>query len=303
MLKYVRETIIQQLWNAYFQTTPQIREVVNGLTANNKGMTIPLDHFACIDLPGPHTGIPVLETLFKMLGFNKGGQGYLASKQNDFTWLAENNANGKPAHSPLPQVVVADFRLDEMTPKVRAIIEKYSSLATPVPFDQIQSWIHDEAITALQTFFANYFKGRDWPLPTVEEFKIVHDFNELLAWVLVFGRKPNHFTVSVHLLSAFNNLVEFNEFIEKTLKLSLNQEGGVIKGTSRSGIAQSSTMGLQETIKLADGHVSLPTGFVEFVWRFPNPTLTTKPILWGDYFTGFVADHADHVIESLFQPR
>jgi hypothetical protein len=171
-----------------------------------------------------------------------------------------------------------------------------------VPFEQIQSWIHQEAIDELQTFFANYFNGRDWPLPTVAEFKTVHAFNELLAWVLVFGRKPNHFTLSVHLLSEFNNLSEFNDFIEKILKLPLNQEGGLIKGQAQSGIAQSSTMGLQETIMLADGNVSLPTGFVEFVWRFPNPTLATKPILWRDYFTGFVANHADYVIESLFQP-
>jgi hypothetical protein len=35
-----------------------------------------------------------------------------------------------------------------------------------------------------------------------------------------------------------------------------------------------------------------------FVWRHPKKA--GKVALWHDYFTGFVADNADRVVESLY---
>jgi hypothetical protein len=303
MLTPIRQAIIRQLWNRYTETTPQIRHIVNGLSLTQAP---PIDHFACIDLPSLVTGIPVMETVFNLIGYEKRGQGYLASKQNDFTWLAEQQGDDLPASSVLPQVVVADFRLEEMPATIRAIIEKYAKQAKPAPITTIKHWLQCaahgdvQAINKLETIYVDYFSGRDWPLPTINEFKAVHAFNELLAWVLVFGRRPNHFTLSVHLLGTFNNLTQFNSFIENTLNLPLNIEGGVIKGKEALGIAQSSTVGTQETIQLADGAVHLPVGFVEFVWRYPLAEKKEAAYLWRDYFTGFVADHADYVIESLY---
>jgi hypothetical protein len=146
----------------------------------------------------------------------------------------------------------------------------------------------------------NYLSGRTWPLPSTREFRTVHEFNELLAWVLIFGHKPNHFTLSVHLLSEFPDLSAFHRFIEEDLQLPLNNEGGIIKGRKESGIAQGSTVGNPQNVSLSDGDVELPLGFVEFVWRYPQPHLASKPIWWKDYFTGFVANHANRVIESLY---
>jgi hypothetical protein len=137
----------------------------------------------------------------------------------------------------------------------------------------------------------------------VKEFTAVHEFNELLGWVLIFGRKPNHFTLSIHLLDYFENLNDFIQFITDEVKLTLNKEGGLIKGGKTVGIAQGSTQGQSLTVSLLDGNITIPTGFVEFVWRYPHASLPSnphKPRLWRDYFTGFVAQHADHVIESLY---
>lgn len=152
----------------------------------------------------------------------------------------------------------------------------------------------------------SYFAGRDWPLPQVNEFYTVKEFNELLAWVLIFGRQPNHFTLSVHLLDTFTHLADFHAFIVNEVKLELNSEGGIIKGGQAAGIAQGSTMAIPQTIALPDGEINLPTGFVEFVWRYKQTTrkeTPTKqtPMRWKDYFTGFIAQHANHVIESLYE--
>jgi hypothetical protein len=198
---------------------------------------------------------------------------------------------------------VADFRLDELPPPVRNIIFKYSSQAAASPAAQFETLAnrdaqHDEtAAQELLQLSAKYFSGRDWPLPTVAEFEIVREFNELIAWVLVFGRRPNHFTFSIHLMPEFDSLAVFHDFVEQVVGLPLNQDGGIIKGGAASGIEQGSTAGTPEIIQLADGSVELPMGFVEFVWRFRNKP---QPVLWDDYFTGFVANHANRVIQSLY---
>lgn len=311
MLKNLRQTIVQRLWQAYRLNTPQMQSIETKLQA--KGITqLYLDHFAVIDLPGPQTGIKELQPLFSALGYTLKGQDYLADKQNDFAWLCEHDSESLLALETLPQVVVADFRLDELPSEVKKIIEKYSRLAPPSPTPAIQQLIQNLDANKMQpliTLITQHFIGRDWPLPTVNEFYSVQEFNELLAWVLVFGRRPNHFTLSVHLLDYFSDLHQFSQFVEEEVKLTLNRDGGAIKGGTHTGIAQGSTIGITENIRLADGSIQIPTGFVEFVWRYPRNDLNhleienhpqAKPQLWNDYFTGFIAQHANHVIESLY---
>lgn len=306
MLQQLRHTIIKNIWEQYRQHSTEVQQIENAL--KKKGINLfPLDHFAIIDLPSSNTGIPQLLELFTLLGFSLRGQDYLADKQNDFAWLAESDYAGKAAHEVLPQVVVADFRLEELPVDVRGIIEKYGQQSPGFCLDRIKELInqaknHDiQAAHLLNELILNYLSGRDWPLPTVDEFYTVQSFNELLAWVLVFGRKPNHFTLSVHLLNHFPDLEHFHQFIEQEVGLKLNQDGGIIKGSKVTGIAQGSTMGVARKIKLADGEIELPTDFIEFVWRYPLHTdHPSSSLRWDEYFTNFIAQHADHVIESLY---
>lgn len=292
MLDKTRQAILFSLWQNYCKITPHVKHIAMHLSKKN--MTLPpIDHLAIIDLPGPHTGIRELQNIFSRIGYTLHGADYLPDKQNDFVWLAANNTKGAPAKDALPQIVVADFRLDEMPKEIRDIIYHYSSLAPPSPLSTITKLADDE----LQQLFLNYLSGRDWPLPTTREFNLVHEFNELLAWVLVFGRRPNHFTYSIHLLPEFKNLHDFHSFITNETGLALNQDGGVIKGSREVGIEQGSTAGIPEDVTLQDGVVQLPTGFVEFVWRYHHKP---NPYLWEDYFTGFVANHANRVIQSLY---
>lgn len=304
MLKTLRRAVVQALWESALQTSTQLAQVVNAL--KDKGITsLPIDHFAVIDLPGPKTGIPQLHELFSTMGYIYQGNDYLPDKQNDFMWLTEEDSHLLNAADVLPQVVVADFRLEMLPPEIQKIIEYYAYQASPSPVpivrilvNHLQSNKH-MVFEPLKKILTTYFMGRDWPLPTVREFECVREFNELLAWVLVFGRKPNHFTIATHLLNTFKNLTAFNTFITEDLKLALNNEAGTIKGDAVSGIVQSSTMGIIQEVKLADGIVRIPTDFVEFVWRFPHSANINDAQKWQDFFTGFVAQNANHVIESL----
>lgn len=298
MTGQLRHNIIEQLWHDYSTSTPHVKRIESCLLANQIKLPV-LDHLAIIDLPGTHTGMNELQKIFHALGYEFKGSDYLPEKQNDFTWLATIDSNGTVATNVLPQVVIADFRLDEMTPNVRDIIYHYSKQASPSPLREVERLCQQgaDAHVSLLNLLQNYFSGRDWPLPTLQEFHTVREFNELLAWVLVFGRKPNHFTYSIHLMPEFNSLSAFHDFVENQAGLPLNQDGGVIKGGRAQGIEQGSTAGTPEKVQLADGCAELPTGFVEFVWRFSDKQ---TPVLWDDYFTGFIATHANRVIQSLY---
>lgn len=308
MLQAIRSQFTQSLWENYLLHSHPMQQIQHGFKQKNL-LLPPLDHFAVIDLPSPNTGIAPMSSIFSMLGYKLQGRGYLPEKQNDFAWLTAEDSHVLPASDALPQAVVADFRLDELPTEIRKIIVHYANQSSAPPFSRMEKLIEtiyqndSIAEAALIVLLMDYFKGRDWHIPTVRDFKQVQEFNELLAWVLVFGRKPNHFTLSAHLSPAFTDLEHFNTFIEEDIHLALNQEGGKIKGDSQSGIAQSSTAPYTQTINLADGQVDITTDFVEFAWRFPRKEVTQKTvILWRDYFTGFVAQHANHVIESLYLP-
>jgi len=292
----ITQTIVQHLFASYCDTSPDMQMISTAL--RQKGIeNLVLDHFAVIDLPGPHSGIPVLCEIFSGLGYEERGRDYLREKQNDFLWMAKAGCQMLAAEDALPQVVAADFRLDEMPPEISNIIYHYSSQASSTAAAEIRT-LMQRGLPCTDRIL-QYFAGRDWPLPRVKEFQMVQEFNELLAWVLIFGRRPNHFSLSIHLLEQFADLADFHHFVEHETKLTLNEEGGKIKGGIKAGIAQGSTMGISQQIQLADGEVQLPTGFAEFVYRYPLCLNKPHQGRWGDYFTGFIARHADRVIESL----
>lgn len=302
-MKNIRQQIIATLWQRYRQHNQQMSLIENKLVEKGLGPIL-LDHFAIIDLPGPLSGITHLQTIFSLLGYIERGKDYLPEKQNDFLWMAEEDSEESFATAVLPQVVVADFRLEEMPDDIRKIIEHYASQAKPAPTEQIKQLLTSSSTSdqAIHDLVVNYLHGRDWPLPTIKEFKTVQAFNELLAWVLVFGRKPNHFTLSVHLLNHFSNLSEFHQLLRQEIQLQFNTEGGIIKGGPHVGIEQGSTASVTEQVKLADGIIELPTDFVEFVWRFPinEQKSNDTAMRWRDYFTGFIASQANRVVESLY---
>ncbi|MES2142442.1 MAG: DUF1338 domain-containing protein [Pseudomonadota bacterium] len=305
VLNQVKQLVMRQLWRNYVANLRSVSHIQTVLQEQYDEVLL-WDHFALIDLPGPHTGIGPLSELFLHLDYEVRGRDYLPEKQNDFVWLAEKSIEAQSAKKALPQVVVADFRREELAPEVRKIIDAYASLAKPLDIEQLrhlQRRILDQdkdAIYEIVKLVTDYLKGRDWPLPSVKEFETVKQSNELLAWVLVMGRQVNHFGWAIHLSKSFNNLQVFNQFVSDTLSIPLNEKGGVIKGHAENGIEQSSTAPITQSVTLVDGTIDVSDRFIEFVWRYPVLSSNEKPVLWNDYFTGFIANNADHVVESLY---
>lgn len=300
LLAETRQLIIAQLWQTYLQNCVPAQQI-HSVTNQN----FFLDHFAIIDLPGPNSGISQLKQIFTLLGFQESGNGYLSEKQNDFIWLHEENCENEIASDVLPQIVIADFRLHELPLNVRTIIEKYAQHIVPLPLLNIEKLCHavkngDKTAQALLiSIVLKQFNGRAWPIPCIEDYEKVKTANELLAWVLVFGRQVNHFGISVHHMNKFNNLKDFNDFLKNKLGTQFNSRELEIKGNEQIGIEQSSTADHPIKIALEDGEIEIPSPFIEFVWRYPKIP-DTPAILWKDYYNNFYAPNANRVIESVF---
>lgn len=304
MLEHFRKKLLKNLQDAYFKSVPAAQKIQDALHA--RGIhNIPMDHYALIDLPSEKTGMDTMNQIYSSLGYITQGRDYLAEKQNEFLWMVESDAIHKKVEDVLPQVVLADFWLKDLPEEIRKIILSYVGESKACSLAEIQNlaakvyWGDAKAEEKLLRMLTHYFSGRDWPLPTIANFLKVQAFNELLAWVLVFGRVPNHFTIPIHLIAGFESLEDFNDFVENKVGLKLNRVNGVIKGSSREGLQQSSTVGEKVTVQLADGSVEIADRFFEFVWRFPKAGIE-KPVYWKDFFTGFIGVNATHVIESLY---
>lgn len=305
LLPIARQKIIQVLWENYLTSVPLAKNIVTFLQKQTHQKCI-LDHLAIIDLPSTHSGIPFLSQLFSQIGFNLAGKGYLPDKQNDFAWLTDCDAKGQQATEALPQIVIADYRLHELPSNVRKIIEKYIQHIPNYSLSELNTLCErmvqgntiaqENAVSQIQQICS----GRAWPTPTLSDYETVKEANELLAWTLVFGRQPNHFGISIHYMTQFNHLNDFNNYLKQEIGISFNQRAQEIKGDASMGITQSSTADDIITVKLADATIDIPSPFMEFVWRYPVAN-KTKPIFWEDYFTGFYAQNANNVIESVYE--
>ncbi len=280
----VKSRIIECLWNQYIPAIPYYRAVFS------KKRPV-LDHLAIIDLPASeNTGIPFLKGIFSGIGFKEAGSGYLPEKQNDFVWMLDPDSHGLRAEDALPQIVLADFRIENFSSDTQKVLNKYISTAAKIDISKVKE----------DGYLEGFLLDRSWDVPTIADYELVKSENQLLAWVLLFGRGVNHFGANITFDGRFKDLWDFNSHVKTLGFAELNCKEGEVKGGAHQGIAQSSTLGMSMQYKAADGVVEVNNSFMEFVWRYPK---TESPVRWGDYFTGFVAENANHVIESLYDNK
>jgi Domain of unknown function (DUF1338) len=291
MLAHVRKLLIEKLWANFATSIPNYSNLLNCQDPV-------LDHLAIIDLPSHYSGIPVLQKIFDALGFVQQGSGYLPDKVNDFIWMMPEDNPAKLAKASMPQVVLADFRLNLLSPNAQRILEKFTTDIAPFDFELLDQYLLKlpKSTNNIVDMVYDYINSRPQTLPTMAEYNYIKNENQLIAWALLFGRKINHFGISVHHLANVKNLQSFNQYLSKA-GVELNAQGGEIKGSQSVGIEQASSFGRKLTVVLDGGKIEARDCFLEFVWRYPTKQ---KPSLWSDYFTGFIPYNANSVIESLY---
>ena len=303
LIGYVRESVIQILWHGYYQYNISNKKIIDFL--EKKHCPLLLDHFAIIDLPSQSSGISVLNQIFSALHYLPQGWDYLPDKQNSFMWLAPIEAENQLAEKASPQIVLADFCLDAMEGYIVDILRAYICQIPPFPwktFHQLCGAVYHDDYTASQALIkliTAYCQQREWQLPILKDYQIIKNYNELLAWVLIYGKCINHFGLNIQLSGRFESLENFNDLIQQELNIQLNNKNGrLIQGQANKAIAQSATQGDNVSIKLKDGDITLASPFMEFIWRAP---LKINPVLWKDYFRSFIGVQADSVIESVYK--
>ena len=107
MFKRARELLIKGLLEGHINKFPHLKQLFpKSLPA--------IDHLAIIDLNSDHSGISYLSRILCSIGFVKQGDGYLLDKKNDFIWLRQEDFEMQKPENMLPQIVLADFRMEEI---------------------------------------------------------------------------------------------------------------------------------------------------------------------------------------------
>lgn len=280
------KSIISQLWNRYVSS-------INSFPHININPYIVFDHIAILDLGAPFSNRSTLSDIFMEIGFNINGSGYLDEKKNNFLWMSHNTCKGISCYDAIPQIVLGDFRLQELSSNVQNIIEKYATQQTPFDFKSLKNLISDKNIYLASNLICNYLCSRQWPMITPEEYQTVKKENALLAWLLLFGREVNHFGIDIQLSTNYKSLHDFNDSIYSIL----NTSNGSIKGNKSCMIEQSSSLGAITDFNTTHGIITCRGPFLEFVWRHSE---TSTPKLWEDYYRGFIPKNADKIIESVY---
>src|SRR5262249_14189827 len=130
--------------------------------------------------------------------------------------------------------------------------------------------------------------GRPWNLSHAE-YRQLLDESEYAAWVAAFGFRVNHFTVDAGSLHTFPGLAELNAFLVAN-GFTLNEAGGVIKGTPAEHLEQSSTRADAVAVQFSDRTATIPSCYYEFARRYALPS--------GERFEGFITSSASKIFES-----
>lgn len=302
MLAACAERVFSQLWGKYTNLVVDARTIEHSLRDKNDVWSE--DHVAFRTLPGEHTGMHILSAVFEALGYVKRDSYYFEDKQLNAVWFEPPATEGKRCVQVAPKIFVSELILDKFSENFRAVVSHAVNQVRVTPVAKIQSLSKraesgDEVAAAqlVQECVSFLSSGAAWARPTSAEYELLRQSSEYAAWTLVFGHDINHFTVSVQLMRAFQDIHALNDHIRNVLKIPMNTTGGLTKGSPDLRLEQSSTLAVQLPIQLQDGVKVMPYAFVEFAYRYPLAGKSHDE-MWHSYYQGFVANNADKIFES-----
>jgi hypothetical protein len=256
--------VLHTLWRDYVATTPQAERIHRLL--GERGERVINDHVALRTFALPGIGIEALAKPFEAAGWQMQPDRYrFHDKKLDARFLRHPD----PA---VPKVFISELRATELSASAFQIIDQLTS-QLPAKFGERPDlpWA-----------------GRPWTVRRAEYESLLHE-SEYAAWVAAFGFRVNHFTVFVNALTTFPDLQSLNAFLLDH-GFTLNEAGGVIKGTPAQCLEQSSTRADSIEVELAGEMLRVPSCYYEFARRYPLAS--------GELFQGFVPASADKIFES-----
>lgn len=257
------EDLFQALWTDYAEVAPLAPKVVSFL--RERGETIVNDHIALRTFAHSKVDIEVLDRAFV-------SEGYEAIDSYEFPEKKLTACHYEHPVANMPKVFISALLIDECSTELQEIV---SNLIAQVPNGTQADWRFPVS-------------GRPWSVDHATYLRLLEE-SQYAAWLAAFGFRANHFTVAVHKLKSVDSLEALNELLMAE-GFSLNEGGGLIKGSPAQGLEQSSTMADKVEVEFSDGKFMVPSCYYEFAYRHKMEN--------GELFQGFIAGSATHLFDS-----
>jgi len=258
------DDLLDKLWDDYAGMNKQAGKIHDLLT--KKGERVVNDHIAFRTFNLPKVGIDALAKHFTRFGYRPKGE-YEFKEKKLFAKHFEHSEEGRPI------IFISELKVDEFSATTQNIIKE---LVSASPQQYIDS---DDFLVS----------GVVWDAVSYDTYLQLKEESEYAAWLSAFGFRANHFTLLFNELESFEDFEQFNQYlVDQGFKL--NDSGGLIKGTPKEYLEQSSTMAYPVKVEFSDVKETIPACYYEFAKRYPLPD--------GKLFMGFVTGSADKIFES-----
>ena len=259
------QAIFSRLFNDYQSLNPSVGKIHSLL--KNENEEIVNDHIAFRTYNLPKIDIDVLAKAFEVRGYKVKGNYRFKEKK----LIAKHYENDEIPFA--PKIFISQLEITALSEASQTIINHhYQKILQNLP-------VEDEII----------FSKNPWIKPNYKNYENLRNESEYAAWMYVFGFRANHFTIFVNHLKKFTSLEQLNGFLIDH-NFTLNDSGGIIKGSEKQYLKQSSTLADIVDVEFEDGIHKIPACYYEFAQRFPLPE--------GKIFQGFIADSANKIFES-----
>ncbi|MCV2401841.1 DUF1338 domain-containing protein [Marinomonas sp. C2222] len=253
------------LWQNYIEVTPQAEQIQEMFKGN--GEEVINDHVAFRTFAHSPVSLAKLEPQLESMGYVAYGAFRFEAKH----LVARCYKHADPL---LPKIFLSELLTEELPQNCQDIIGK---LVAEIPEDAVQSP-------------AIFWAKRLWNTVSSEDYETLLEHSEYAAWLATMGLQANHFTVSINQLNNFTSIEEVNQLLLDE-GYTLNEVGGLVKGSPTLFLEQSSTMADKMSFTFADGkEKTISTCFYEFARRHEMPN--------GELFDSFIEGNADKIFDS-----
>lgn len=262
------QDFFHSLWHSYIAVTPQAKRIQE--LFESKGEKVLNDHVAFRTFANSPISLEKLTPMLEQIGYQAYGA-FTFEKKHLF---AKCFKHSDPTQ---PKIFVSELLSHELSDVAQEVINK---LVGQIPTQVVQSP-------------SIFWQGRLWSKPSYEEYQVLAAESEYAAWLSTMGLKANHFTVSINHLENFDTIESVNQMLLDE-GYTLNEVGGLIKGTPELFLEQSSTMADKIKFEFSSSKkVEIPSCFYEFALRHKMEN--------GEVFDSFIEGNADKIFDSTNQ--
>ncbi|WP_425642565.1 DUF1338 domain-containing protein [Marinomonas gallaica] len=254
------------LWDVYTQVAPQAQRIQTLFT--QQGEQVINDHIAFRTFAHSPIALEKLEPVLESLGYHAYGAFRFEGKH------LKARCYKHESQIDAPKIFLSELLTEELPEPCQAII------------GQLVAQIPNDAVTGPEIFWSKCL----WQPISEQDYVTLLEHSEYAAWLSTMGMQANHFTVSINNLSKTPTIEQVNQLLMDE-GYTLNQTGGLVKGSPELYLEQSSTMADKVSVTFAGGETRvIPSCFYEFALRHKQPN--------GELFDSFIEGNADKIFDS-----